>query len=165
MEGIHRNWISSHITDSINSHSQNGLECPISCVSFLSEFPWTFQNNKNIWRKSEAVFKLIFSENRKGKNSHKYYCAKGRQGGGNPSLVVCHVTLWNTFAVFRSSSQMQALNKTQPCWANCFLAASMVTIPANKERGKYVNLNKFTILFPQKKKKPFMLFEIARLLE
>lgn len=46
---------------------------------------------------------------------------------------------------------MQALNKTQPCRANCFLAASMATIPANKEREKYVNLNKFTVLFPQKK--------------
>lgn len=47
---------------------------------------------------------------------------------------------------------MQAQNKTQPCQANCFLAASMVTIPANKGRRKYVNLNKFTVLFLQKKK-------------
>lgn len=116
-----------------------------------AKFPWIFLNNKNVSRKSEAVFKLIFSENKEGKSSHKYYCEKGSQGGGNPSLVACHKTLWNIFAGFRSSNQMQALNKTQPCWANCFLAASMATIPANKERGKYVNLNKFTILFPQKK--------------
>lgn len=32
-----------------------------------AKFPWIFQNSKNICRKSEAVYKLIFSENKKDK--------------------------------------------------------------------------------------------------
>lgn len=75
---IHRNWISSHITDRINSHSQNGLEYPITCILFLPSFHEPFRITKSVCRKSEAVFKLVFGGKKKKRKkiSHKYYREK-----------------------------------------------------------------------------------------
>lgn len=156
-EAMPRKWVGSCIADSTNSHSQDGFEMPHHLHIISAKFSWIFLYNKSITRKSDSVFKLLCSENKKGgeriitnitqnknKNTHKT-----KQGKSQPGCFSCNSVKY--FWCSEVLRQMQAQNKTQPCQANCFRAASMATIPANKGGRKYVNLNKFTGLFLQKK--------------